>query len=357
MTLRHPIAVTGLGCLGRLGHNLAAHRDALAAPPPSFPPLKELDPAIARFSGHPAGWITPPELLHHKKWSPLSMAALHVARQAIDMAGWSAAECKNAAVFFATSRGALAGWLHPRPRQKSSHPLFAATRSLPAEPPACLASELGLLGPSQVMSSGCCAALDALGLAGLWLENQLSPRALVVAADLPLVPELLDAYQKTGILRSPQANAGMVPAEGSAAVALEAAPASNLRLTSYDTATIASDLFGAARQPSALAIFLRQAAPARPSLIIPHASGTTAPAETEPEAIHTAFPGVPMLPLKPWTGHAVAASGLIETVLAADFLRSATTPQLPLPHGSTVLKLGSALGGKHSVITLQNTSS
>ena len=357
MSFGRPIAVTGLGAVSRLGVDVAAHRVALATPPPPFRALAEFDPDCGVSGGHPAGWIEPPARLHHRKWSALSMAALHAAREALAMAGWSAAACRDAAVFFATSRGALSGWLHPRPGQKASHPLFAATRSLPAEPVACLAAELGLLGPSQVVSSGCCAGLDALGLAGLWLAQGLSPRALVVAADLPLVPQLLQAYRETGILRRPDGKHGMVPAEGAAAIALDASHAAGPTLTSYATRTIAADLFGAARRPADLVGFLRQHVAAPPTLIIPHASGTTALAEAEPEALTESFGATPALPLKPWTGHAVAASGLLEAALAADFLQQRQAPGHPLPAGSSILKLGSALGGKHSIITLHSHAS
>ena len=78
------------------------------------------------------------------------MAALHVARQAIAEAGWSAADLEDAVLFLGTSRGTADGWVDPWP-QRRAFPLMAASNSLHSEPAAAISIELGIRGPWQVL--------------------------------------------------------------------------------------------------------------------------------------------------------------------------------------------------------------
>jgi len=140
---------------------MASHLDALQGDPTRFRTLSEMEGAPADFGHQHAGWIEPRSLLSHRKWSPLSMATLHVAREALAQSGWSDDERREAAVFFGTSRGALAGWIENWPGRRPFS-LMAASNSLPSEPASAVSSELGISGPWQVISTGCCAGLDAL---------------------------------------------------------------------------------------------------------------------------------------------------------------------------------------------------
>ncbi len=99
----------------------------------------------------------------------------------------------------------------------------------------------------------------------------------------------------------------------------------------------------------------------KPALVIPHASGTHAQAVSESAALMETLGSEPAIfPLKPWTGHTIGASGLLETAIISSRLKlgpSAATPsELNLPPASTVFKIASAMGGKHSLIALQSPS-
>lgn len=306
------------------------------------------------------------------------MAALHVARQAVSDAGWSAGDLENAALFLGTSRGTAAGWIDPWPERRA-FPLMAASNSLHSEPAAAISIKLGIRGPWQVQASGCAAGLDALGMAALWLSAGLAERALVVAVDLPLSPCLLDSYAATGILSKNGINdpysprtTGILPAEAAAAMTLERAlrPGAPV-LAGYLANADAADAIGMPAGAPGVVRLLEQARGkfGRPTALCPHASGTATHAILEPAAILAALgSGTAICPLKPYTGHGIGGGGLLEASILAAFMRGNRLPP-PLPGltwpadltmtppelspGAVVFKLASALGGKNSLIALQ----
>lgn len=326
----------------------------------------------------PASWIEPRKLLLSRKWSPATMAALHVARQAVAEAGWSACDLEKAALFLGTSRGTAAGWVDPWPERRA-FPLMAASNSLHSEPAAAVSIELGIRGPWQVQASGCAAGLDALGMATLWLSAGLAERALVVAVDLPLSPCLLDSYAATGILSKSGTNdpyspgaTGILPAEAAAAIAVERIPQPGApRVSGYLANADAADAIGMPAGAPGVVRLLEEAREklGLPAALCPHASGTASHAVLEPAAILSALgDGTVLCPLKPSTGHGIGGGGLLETAILAAFLREQRLPR-PLPgltcpagltmtppalsREATVFKLASALGGKNSLIALQ----
>ncbi len=340
--MNDPLAITGLGALSALGAGLAAHREALASGRRVLRPLREMPGAPERFEDLPGGWIEPRDRLCDRKWSPSSMAALHVAAEALEAAGWSDAERRRAAVFFGTSRGPLAGWTDPWPGRRGFD-LLAATNSLPAEPAAAVSATFGIGGPWQVISTGCCAGLDALANAEMWIRSGRIDRALVVAVDLPLVAPVLDAYARTGLLAD-DASAGMVPAEAAAAICLERNDGPHPGLLGCHAASDATALLGSSDDPGCLAGLIDEArnAHGEPDLFIPHASGTLSNHRSETDLM----PQCPAVRYKPHTGHGVGASGLLELVLACD----GSFPAGEVPdHPSVIFKLASALGGRHSL--------
>jgi len=79
-------------------------------------PFERLGKLLGADSPHamrPGAWIANRSLLTHRKWSPATMAALHVAREAITDAAWTADDLRDAALVVGTSRGNAAGWLGP----------------------------------------------------------------------------------------------------------------------------------------------------------------------------------------------------------------------------------------------------
>lgn len=305
------------------------------------------------------------------------MAALHVAREAIADAGWSAQELKDAALVVGTSRGNAAGWLGPWPGRRPFK-LMAASNTIHSEPASAITIEFGIHGPNHVLASGCAAGLDAVGIAMMLVQTGAAPRALAVAVDLPLVPLLLDNYASSGLLASspkldpyhPETS-GFIPAEGAAAMAIEASEGHFPRLLHYACNSDACDPVGipadGGRTPELLEKAIRLHG--QPLAICPHATGTAVQATADPAALRRGFPNEkPTIHLlKPFIGHSIGASGLLESVILVRFLRTGKLPPnlagLSIPAGfnlpnemletrGPVYKLSHGMGGHNALLVL-----
>ena len=377
--IQQPLFITGLGALSALGETVSQHHQAVGDRYVPFQPLGRLLGADSPHAERPAAWIAARGLLTHRKWSPVTMAALHVARQAISDAGWGPEELRDAALVVGTSRGNAAGWLGPWPGRRPFR-LMAASNTIHSEPAAAISIEFGMCGPNQVLASGCSAGLDAIGMALLMVRGGIAPRALAVAVDLPLVPLLLDNYAMSGLLaRSFELDpyhpmsAGFVPGEGAAAMALDTAGAAgDPQLLHYGCNADACDPVGipadGGRTPELLEQALR--ATAAPVALCPHATGTAVQATADPAAFNRAFAVTrPTLHLlKPYVGHTIGASGLLESVILARFLRDGKLPpNRPGLHGpggymlpdqvlacaGTLYKLAHGMGGHNALIAIK----
>ncbi len=369
------LSITGLGALSSLGADVSSHHRAVAGARVPFRKLGSLFGNDSPHAGRPAAWIEPRGLLCHRKWSPATMAALHSARQAIHETGWSAAELREAALVVGTSRGNAAGWLGPWPGRRPFR-LMSASNTIHSEPAAAISIEFGISGPNHVLASGCSAGLDAVGIAMMMIRSGVVTRALAVAVDLPLVPMLLDSYATSGLLGSrldldpyhPETS-GFIPAEASAAMAIEVRPGNYPRLLHYSCNSDACDPVGVpadggrTRELIARAVQLAGA----PSALCPHATGTAAQARAEPAMFDQILGGASVHLLKPFTGHAIGASGLLESVILARFM---TDRQLPpnrpglhapsgfdLPSSVTqanghLFKMSHGMGGHNSLLVI-----
>ncbi len=327
----------------------------------------------------PGAWIAPRELLTNRKWSPASMAALHVAREAVSASGWGKDELRDAALIVGTSRGNAAGWLAPWPGRRPFK-LMAASNTIHSEPATAVSIELGILGPNHVVASGCSAGLDALGLARLLIDSGQAKRALVVAVDLPLVPMLLDNYASSGLLAKSSllnpfssAACGFIPGEGAAAIALSAEEEGMAGFTHFSNNSDGADPVGVPADGGRTRLLLENAIrqTGAPAAICPHATGTKIQARAE-----RAFLG--MLPenetslhlLKPYLGHTVGASGLLESAVLLRFMRdSRLPPNLPGTLGvagmeapadaiactGPVFKLAHGMGGHNALAVFEPT--
>jgi len=372
-----PLSIVGLGTLSALGTDVESHLQAVLRHHVPFRKLGELLGPESPHASGPGAWIEDRSLLTHRKWSPATMAALHVARQAITDAGWSSDDLRDAALVVGTSRGNAAGWLGPWPGRRPFR-LMAASNTIHSEPATAISIEFQITGPNHVLASGCSAGLDAIGIAMMLVKCGAAPRALAVAVDLPLVPLLLDNYAASGILTHDMRSdpyrpgtSGFVPAEGAAAMAIGSGAAKHGLLAHYGCNSDASDPVGIPRdggRTPELMKPLREAA-LRPLAVCPHATGTAVQATADPAALARAFPDVrPTLHLlKPFFGHTIGASGLLESAVLAAFLGNGSLPpnlpglhppegfvlpDLPLTASGPVAKLSHGMGGHNAILVL-----
>jgi len=362
-----------------LGTGMAAHRMAIDQGSRGFRTLAELLGADSPHAAVRAGWIDDRQALCNRMWSPASMAAIHVAREAVEDAGWSGDDVRDAALVLGTSRGNAAGWLAPWPGRRPFRTM-AVSNTIHNEPASAVSIDLGIQGPSHVLASGCSAGLDALGVAMMLLATGKAARALVVAVDLPLVPALLDSYAASGLLSKrddldpyhPGAD-GFIPAEAAAAVAIGITDLPGPRLICHlgncDAANPLAIPADGGRTPDLMTLATDRHG--FPAVIVPHATGTAAQARAETAMFARMFPSQKpdVCLLKPWIGHTLGASGLVETAILAGFLRDGRLPpnasHLAPPPGmrladsspghfqGIICKLAHSLGGHNSLLYLQ----
>ncbi len=356
---------------------MASHHQGLLDRRVPFQRLGKLLGSDSPHAMRPGAWIENRALLTHRKWSPATMAALHVARQAIEDAGWTADDLRDAALVVGTSRGNAAGWLGPWPGRRPFK-LMAASNTIHSEPASAISIEFQITGPNHVLASGCSAGLDAIGIAMMLVRCGAAPRALAVAVDLPLVPLLLDNYASSGIL-SDRLNSdpyrpgtsGFVPAEGAAAMAIDIHAGNHPRLVHYGCNSDACDPVGIPKDGGRTPDLFKPLADAsnRPVALCPHATGTAVQAAADPAALNRVFSdSCPSLHLlKPFLGHTIGASGMLESVVIAAFLRDGQLPPnlpgLHAPAGFTIsdqvlaatgpiAKLSHGMGGHNAVLVL-----
>jgi 3-oxoacyl-[acyl-carrier-protein] synthase II len=377
MAMTPGLSISGLGALSALGTDVASHHRAVLDGRVPFRKLGGLLGSDSPHAQRPGAWIEPRKLLVNRKWSPATMAALHVAREAVSDAGWSMDDLRDAALVVGTSRGNAAGWLGPWPGRRPFK-LMAASNTIHSEPASAITIEFGITGPNHVLASGCAAGLDAVGIAMMLVQSGAAPRALAVAVDLPLVPVLLDNYAASGLLAAGMeldpyhpTTSGFIPGEGAAAMAIEPKDGGFPRLSHYGCNSDACDPVGipadGGRTPALLEQAIRLHGP--PSAVCPHATGTAVQSVADPAVLRTCFPETqPTLHLlKPFTGHTIGASGLLESVILCRFSRDRQLPpnrpglytptgfRLPdqaLEAAGPIYKLSHGMGGHNALLVL-----
>jgi 3-oxoacyl-[acyl-carrier-protein] synthase II len=323
---------------------------------------------LAGHEGLLCGRIADRSVMKGRRYGAASNLAVQVSRAAVQRAGWNADETRNAWLFAASSRG-NAGELLGQNAWRRPSPRFSASNTIHSEIAAAVSIELGIRGPWQMLSSGCSSGLDALGMAWMALRAGLTKRALVVAVDLPLVPELIRAFRDTHLLSTNGVNDPLSPqttglhlGEAGVAVTLESADAGLVEMTRYAANSDAYDSLMIPEDGAPLAELL--SAFQRPALLCPHATGTLNHALAECRALRTAFGDMPpLLLLKPCTGHTLGACGLLDVALLAAALPdipgnlpgiTGVPDALPKLHfGDTLLKIASGMGGHNAVVELR----
>jgi len=336
-----------------------------------------------------AGALPSRELVKGRRHGAASNAAVKTAAAAVRRAGWSAEEIRSAWLYGASSRGnageilGVNAWR--RPLRK-----FSASNTMHCEIPAAVSIELGIRGPWQMISNGCSSGLDALGMAWMAVGSGVAPRAIVVAVDLPLIEAVLQDFKDTGLLSSngvndpfaidsERATSGFFPAEAAVALTVERDGGGRPRLCRVEHYNANSDAYDTLMIPAdggGIEDCVRAALQAgdlqKVVALCPHATGTLNHARVEPPALLRALDGrkVPLLPLKPQTGHTLGASGLLDVALLAGCMAERWLPAclpgltppacglplneapLALAAGDRVVKLASGMGGHNAAVSL-----
>lgn len=387
--MMEPVFVTAVDALCGIGLGIEECLEALRTGKGGLQPLGGRLPGggMEPFAALPVGLLASRESLKGRRYGAASNAAVTVAKAAIRRADWTGTQTREAWLFAASSRGNV-GEILGRNAWRRPVRKFSAGNTMHSEIAAAVSIELGIHGPWQVGANGCSSGLDALGMAWMAVSAGLAPRALVVAVDLPLVPELLRDFRDTGLLSTNGVNdpfalggagtTGFLPGEAAVAITLERGGTAGRHCRvehyaansdAYDALMIPLDGGGI---PECVGTVLKAGEVAKVVALCPHATGTVNNAQTEPAAIQRALGSldIPLLPLKPHTGHTLGASGLLDVALLSACMREgwlpATMPGLTPPvcglrlateplavkAGDRVLKLASGMGGHNAAVSL-----
>lgn len=325
---------------------------------------------LCEYQGMLQGRIADRRLMAGRRYSAAANLAVHVAHRAATRAGWGSAELRDTWIFAASSRG-NAGELLGHQAWRRPSPRFSASNTIHSEIAAAVSIELGIHGPWQMLASGCSAGLDALGMAWMALRAGACRRALVLAVELPLVPEIIAAFRATHLMSKDLRNDPLHPAtsglhlgEGAAALTLELEAGAVLaEVESYRANSDAFHPLIIPQDGGALAELISHFP--HPALICPHATGTPNHAQAEPNALRTVFGEKlpPQLLMKPLTGHTLGACGLLDVSLIAGTLPSVPgnlpgltgvpSGKITLSPGDSILKIASAMGGHNAALSLR----
>ena len=385
------ISIKGISSISGLGNTIQAHQTQIDRGHTALQSLQECPWVELDTKEIQGAWIEDRSLCLSRKWAPASKLAIEAAKAAVADAGLSGSELKNAAVIAGTSRGNawLGDWQRRRPFK-----IMAASNSMHGEIASAVTIELGITGPWQVLSSGCAASLDAIGYAHMMLKSGVVKHAIVIGVELPIIDKVIQSYLDTGVLSQSKLNdpysketSGFHPGESASAIVLEAIPdreasePDNPELLGYWCNSDAASPIGMPEDGNGLANCLKKAvadlSESEPiKAICPHASGTWLHAKAEQQAlINGLAPAKPISLhlLKPYTGHTVGASGMLDTAILAHYLRQSRLPPnltglTPPPspffmpdhrkgaieiHEGIVLKISVGMGGHNSIIALK----
>lgn len=203
--------MTGVGVVAPNAVGAQAFRDACLAGRsglvrrtfPEYPHLKTSTVAECR-AFVPEEHLDATELRRVPRMVPMALAA---SREALAMAELSPAEAgldeqRSIGVVLGTGGGGLA-FVEEQYREfflRGKGSLFSITAGTHGNLSSELSIQLGLRGPSHVLSTGCTSSTDAIGYAMLLLRGGAVRCTLVGGADSPIAPGILTAFERMKVV-------------------------------------------------------------------------------------------------------------------------------------------------------------
>ncbi len=401
MTAR--VAVTGLGAICALGHDIPTIWPALLAgrsgvrPIANIPTDRLQQRVAAEIRGFdPATHFEPRRLVMLDRASQIAVVA---AREALREAGLPpdpAASRRRGVVLGATIGqvaideayevfyGAGSNRLHP----------LTVPRVMPSAPASQVSMEFGLRGPCFATSSACASANHALGQAMGLIRSGLADVVVSGGADASLVPGYVKSWEALRVL-SPDAcrpfsadRNGLVLGEGAGVLVLESwehatnrgarilAELAGHGMSADGLSLTAPDAAGAADAMEA-ALLDAGMDPAAVGYVNAHGTGTRLNDSMEAAALRRVFDGrpPPVSSIKGAVGHCLNASGALEAVATVLALRDGVLPPTagwrepdpecdvdPIPHEARRVRAGAALsnsfafGGLNAVLAFRQAA-
>lgn len=214
------------------------------------------------------------------------------------------------------------------------HPMWLL-RILPNNVLAYTGMTYGFKGPNHNFTNHAVGSMQAIIEAYHAIQMGYAQRAVVVGYDMGIEPQALFYYEKLGLISKNHLKPfdaqhdGTILAEGAAALVLESeASVAQRQGTCYaeivagGSSTEAAGLFSIEDSGQELAALLQatlqqaNVAAKHIDLVVAHGNGNKKSDETEAQALRQVLPGSAVTAFKWATGHTIAASGIVDSVLA-----------------------------------------
>ncbi|CAN5252566.1 beta-ketoacyl-[acyl-carrier-protein] synthase family protein [soil metagenome] len=354
----HRVVITGMGCIGPLGLDVASTWQGMREGRSGVRPITGFAPGALRT--RIAAQVQDTNLARHfdakrlPLLDPVSQFALIAAREAVAQSGLDFTADSlgdRTAVILGTAVGGeatredasrrLYGENNPR-----VHP-FTIIRLMANAPASQLSMEFGLRGPSFAVASACASANHAMGQAMNMLRHGVAQVALTGGTEASLSLAVIKAWEAMRVLAddvcSPfsKQRRGLVLGEGAGIFVLETLEHAQAR-----GATILAELAGSGMSSDATDIVLPDAGGAARAMqgaladaglalqdidyINAHGTGTTANDRTETRAIRQVFGAhanaLAVSSTKSMHGHLLGAAGAIELLAVVGAMREGLIP-------------------------------
>jgi nodulation protein E len=354
VTGRRRVAITGIGAVTALGHNVASLWDGIThgvsgiRPIANIPTERLIVTHAAEVTGFdPAGHFETRRLAMLDRTSQLALVA---AREAMADITVDRTEPSRSGVVLAAAIGqetfdssykALYG-----ENAKRLHPM-TVPRIMPNAPASQVSMEFGLHGPCFSTASACASATHAIGLAFHMIRAGMMDMAVTGGSDASIVVGFMKAWDALRVL-SPDVcrpfsrdRTGLVIGEGAAILVLE-----EWRHARARGATIHAEVIGfgmsadageltapnaiGAAQAMRAALDDAAMAPEDVDYVNAHGTGTRLNDKTEVEALGQVFGGhldrMPVSSTKSMVGHCLNAAGGVELAVTALALHHGVLP-------------------------------
>lgn len=257
--------------------------------------------------------------------------------EAMARAGWSSLEAGDGLIF-ATTTGQFLLWdsvfMGMSRGQNSVADFRAAFVNQPlGDLMKSFAKHYGHSGPSTLLTSACSASTQALGVAAMWIRQKRVRRCLVVGVEV-LCDLTTEGFRSLQLLAPDKAapfdrdRKGINLSEGAAAVCLQTECANPLaRLSGYGFTTDGYHMTGphpegdGSYRAMSMALKLGGVSPSEVTWVHAHGTGSQQNDVSEGLAVSRLFTGtdMPWMSSTKWLhGHALGASGALETALVVD---------------------------------------
>ena len=380
MNSSQPIAITGLGAVCGVGLTVEAVWDAILSGRSAVAPITQWDASrwprqlAAEVTGVDNRTLVEDRKLH-KMISRTDMFGLYAAGRAVQQSGLTTYRETlepGVATHFNDRSGVFAG--SGGGNYKSNYDFFPTLTSAGGELPAfgrqigetvnpmwllrnlpnnvlChVGIRHGFKGANACVTNQCVGGVMAVTEAAAAIRAGEADRAVAVGHDTPIEPETVFNYHQLGLMAQDavrpfdQHRGGTVFGEGAAAVTLETMADANAR-----QATILGEFLGSGCANEATGLLdlrpdgdgvsraiqlgLEEAgiSPDQVGMIVAHGNGTRASDFSEANGIRRAFgDNPPPVTAFKWAfGHLIAASGVLDLVMALTALRCQVVPGIP----------------------------